>query len=236
MHHLVGEFLLDDHIGFLETFLDVALGELDMGGNIALLVGTLAKVGGGQVFMQKRGVIDHGLANVHHRRQDFVFHFDQVKSSFGNVLVHRRHGCDGVALVESLAAGQQVVAGHLGAAGGVRLVCAGHVLAGYHGFDARHGQRLAHVNRLDAGVGMGAAQHLAVQHSGGLIVTTVFGPPGHLVGAVGADGTGTHHVIFSVGKDDVLCHRVYLTRKFAPGWNWKNCTTADRFYERMADE
>ena len=78
MHHLVGELLLDDHVSSGESFVDIALGELNVSSDVALLVGPLAQIGGRQVFLDQRCVVGHGGADVHHRRQNFKVNLDQV--------------------------------------------------------------------------------------------------------------------------------------------------------------
>ena len=97
---------------------------------------------------------------------------------------------DGVALVEGLLGGQTVVAQELGvdhrAFAQVQHAPAGlrQVGGGGDGVDPGHGLGLAGVDALDAGMGVGAAQDLAVQHAGEIDVGSVLRPPGDLVGAV----------------------------------------------------
>jgi hypothetical protein len=60
---------------------------------------------------------------------------------------------------------------------------------------AGQGLGLAGVNGVDEGVGMGTAQDFAVQHSGQIYIGPEFGPAGHLVQTVVANGPGAHHFV-----------------------------------------
>ena len=100
-----------------------------------------------------------------------------------------------VTLVEDFGTGQQVVAGHLSATGGVRIVRSRHILAGNHGFYAGQGQCLADVNRLNDCMGVGAAKYLTVVHTGSLEIGAVLGSSGHLIGAVMANGASPHDFV-----------------------------------------
>ena len=73
---------------------------------------------------------------------------------------------------------------------------------GDHGFDAWQRFRLRGVDRLDAGVRMRAAQHLAPDHAGHVGVGGKRRASRDLVGAVGPDGTLADPLV--VG-DDVHC-------------------------------
>ena len=66
---------------------------------------------------------------------------------------------------------------------------------GCHGLDPRQGQRPAGVDSFDSGVGMGAAQQLAVQQSGRVNIGGIASPAQHFVWAVMADWTGAHHIV-----------------------------------------
>ena len=65
------------------------------------------------------------------------------------------------------------------------------------------GLGLAGVNRLDAGVGMGAAEHLSVQQSTHLEVSAILGSAGDLVGSVMTDGPGPNYVVIRVGQHNI---------------------------------
>ena len=64
---LVAELHLDYYVSRSETLVDVTLGVLDMGGDVALFVRALAQFGGGQVFVEQRCVVGHGLIDCHYR-------------------------------------------------------------------------------------------------------------------------------------------------------------------------
>ena len=119
------------------------------------------------------------------------------------------YGGDGVAFVESLAIRQDIVAEELvvdhralgqfgGPAGGLL-----NVGRGDHGADARVSGGPAGVNGLDAGMGVGATENLAVEEAGQVDVRAVVGFAGNLVGPVGAHRAGAYYIVFLIGKNDV---------------------------------
>ena len=61
--------------------------------------------------MQDGRAVDHRLAHVQHRRQDLVLDLDQVERVLGDVGVDGGDGGDGVADVEHLVGGQEVLLG-----------------------------------------------------------------------------------------------------------------------------
>ena len=63
---LVAKLHLDYYVSQSETLVDVTLGVLDVGGDVALFVRPLAQFGGGQVFVEQRCVIGHGLIDCHY--------------------------------------------------------------------------------------------------------------------------------------------------------------------------
>ena len=75
--------------------------------------------------------------------------------------------------------------------------------------------RLAGVDRLDAGVGVGAAEHLGVQHAGELHVVGVDGLAGDLAGALDAGDGLADVAVLALGSSSrvlrLLCHRSYLS-------------------------
>ena len=62
------------------------------------------------------------------------------------------------------------------------------------------------VQRLDAGVRMGAAQHLGMEQPGQLDVSAVLGPAGNLVDSVGTYGTFADDVVFNFGYHLIRGH------------------------------
>ena len=70
------EFALDNHIGLGKARFEVAHGVLIVGGDIALLARILAEGARGALFVEERGVVAHGLADIHDRLQDLVFDLD----------------------------------------------------------------------------------------------------------------------------------------------------------------
>ena len=136
--------------------------------------------------MEQRRVRPHRLARVHHRRQQLVIDLDQADRLGGDVRAARRDGRDRVAAVQDLVLGQDVVAqvAHVGLAqlsepgarGAVR-----HVGAGDDRVHPRQRRRLPGIDRLDARVRVGAAEHLAVQQPRQLDIRPVDCAPRYLI-------------------------------------------------------
>ena len=201
------ELALDHQVGLLEAFRHVAQGEAVVAGDVALGVRLLAQRGGGQAVVQLRRVFPHGLGGRQHRRQHFVFHLDEAHRLLGDVHVDGRHRGDGVAAVQRFFLRQHVVAEELQVHRALAQVFdpvgrLWEVAVRHHRLDAGQRLRLAGIDRLDARVGVGTAQHLAVQHARQAHVGAVYGPAGHLVGAVRAHRPGTDHFI-----SRCICHQ-----------------------------
>ena len=104
---------------------------------------------------------------------------------------------------ESSTVGQHVIAGVTHRL--VRVFHTGNrqLTSRNHRLDTGMGFGLAGVDGLDAGVGVGTAEHLPVQQSAHLEVTAVLGPAGDFVGPVRTDGPGANHVVIRVGQDNI---------------------------------
>ena len=101
----------------------------------------------------------------------------------------------GMAVIERLLA-RHGVAAHVAADGaGLHL---GEILARHHRLDARQPLGRRNVDRLDAGMGMRAAQNLADQHAGQEQVGAELGAPRHLVDAVVLDRRGADDLELAV--------------------------------------
>ena len=159
--------------------------------------------------MQNRRIGFHALNGGKHRLEDFVFNFDQLRRFFGNVSADRRHGGDGVPLVQSLSSGQdvhaqesKVVDGTLGQVnklhGSLRPVSGGD-----HRVDSRMGSRSAGVHGFNHRVGVGAAKDLSVEHSGQNRICPVFSASGYFVGAVMTNRVGSDSVKFFIREDRI---------------------------------
>ena len=174
--------------------------ELEMVDDVADLVRLLAQFRRFQVLVQDRRVVLHGVQHVDGGRQHLVVHLDQLQGLFRNVDVDGGHRGHGMPAVQHLVVRQRVVAQmlhvdrHLAEVGHAVLGL-GHVVRRHHRLDARQGLGLAGIDRADAGVGVRAAQHLAVQHAGQPHVGAVNRPPGHFVGAVRPHRTGSDDLI-----------------------------------------
>ena len=218
---LGAELPLNDNVGVLESLFDVAhleqemVGDVGAGSGIVVIpqaAGAHRGVGyGGQPLVQHGGIGLHGFQHVGHGVQNLVLDLDEIESLLGDVGAGGGYGGDGVTLVQRLVGGQTVVAEELGvdhgclglvadAPPGLRQVGGGHDTA-----NPLHGRGLAGVDGLDAGVGMGAAQHPgAMEQSRQADVGAIAGAPGDLFGAVLPDGPSAHDVEFLVGKHHVL--------------------------------
>ena len=212
-------FLLDDDVGLLEAFLHVAEAELELVGDVAARAvfalvqqpaGAQRRVGqAGQPLVDGGGAGLHGVVGVENGGENFVVHLDERQRLLGHVGVDGGHGGDGVALVQRLAPGQhvhaqeaQVLDGALGEVGetpgSFRPVGGGHDCA-----DAGIRLGLAGVDGLDDGVGVRAAQNLAVEQTGQALVGAVPRPSGDFFRAVGANWPFADHVKFFIGKYDI---------------------------------
>ena len=203
VHCLGGELPFHDDIGLPEPLLQVAPLKLNVAGDVTLS-SILAGAGpfnpepGGQVLMQQGRIGLHGLADVQDRRQHFVVDLDQVEGCFSHV------GIEGATaaiawpmystfwLARMLSAIIRALPLGLGKIDDP-VLDDGEVFEGAHRIHAGQGLGLAGVNGMDAGMGMGAAQDFAVQHAGQVDIGPEFGPAGHLVQTIVADGPGAHH-------------------------------------------
>ena len=101
---------------------------------------------------------------------DLVIHVNQRQRRLCDVGIVSGDGGDGVAAIQRLVGCQEVVAEELETVVVIaQLVPAqrrkGQVGSSHHGADAGQRLRLAGVNRLDARVGMGTAQHAPVEQA-----------------------------------------------------------------------
>ena len=159
--------------------------------------------------MKDGRALDHRLLDLDDMRQHLVIHLDRRERGVGGGVAGGRHGGDGVAVIERLAARHGVV-GHVAEvrrpladkgflAGDLR-----HVGGGHHRLDARDRLRLRGVDGADAGMGVRAAQHLADQLAGELEVRAELRAAGDLVHAVGTDRAGADDL--QVGSGSIGRH------------------------------
>ena len=121
--------------------------------------------------MQDRGILPHGVVHREDGLEHLVVHVDEVEGLLGDVRVRGRHGRHRVALVEHLLVRQVVLRHHPGIALGLYEIETllrndGKVHGGGNGLHAGQGLGLAGVDGANTGVGVGAAEDLAVQQSG----------------------------------------------------------------------
>ena len=174
---------LHHHIGIRQATVDIAERELDHLGDVSVA----ARLAGLVDVRATRG--RDRFVRIEVDRQLLVGDVDEIEGGDGGFLVDRRHRGHAVAHIADLVHAEWILVGRPGddAVGG------GHVPAGHHGVHTRKRLGAGGVDRDDPGVGMGAAQDLAVQHAGKLDVVGVarasagLGEPVHLAHAA-ADG------------------------------------------------
>ena len=129
-----------------------------------------------EVGADHRRVGVEGPVGVDHRREQLVLDLDQLEGVAGGVAVLGHHVGDLLALEADLVGGQHRlhVAGERRHPGQAHR---GQQLAGDHGPHLGVGLGGRHVERPDPGVGVGAAQHGAVEHAGQLDVVEVAALP-----------------------------------------------------------
>ena len=173
---------------------DVAHGEIEPLDHVAGLVGALDALGA-HMLVQDRGAGRHGGDRIDHVRQHLVLDLDQLERLLGDRLARRRDRRHRVAVIERLLA-RHGVAAHVAADGaGLHL---GEILPRHHRLDAGQPLGRRDVDRLDAGMGMRAAQDLADQHAGQEQVGSELGAPRHLVDAVVLDRRGADDLELAV--------------------------------------
>ena len=144
---------------------------------------------GDHVLVQQRRVRGHGLLHVHDVRQHLVADLDEVQRLLRGPLADGGHRGHRMALVEDLLARHHVaddvavVDQHLPGRHelGGEIV---EVVPGDHHLHAGQGAGTGGIDRLQPGVGVGAAQHLAHQHVRQVHVRSEARAAGHLVHAV----------------------------------------------------
>ena len=209
--HAEGELAVDDQISLGESGVDVANFVEHFGRNIAGLFGGRAVgFGGVEVLDDDRGVRLHRVPDLEDRVEHFVLDVDQLEGLGGDMRVGGRHGGDGVAVVVNLAAREHVGALEFKRKTG-RFAAAGELVArvgeGGAGNDCANtvqGLGAAGVDADDAGMGVRAAQDLAMQLAGQVDVGTVARFAGDLFEAVVANRPGSNDLVFLVVMLDGL--------------------------------
>ena len=167
---------------------------------------------GSQPLVEDGGVILHGVQDVGDSGQHLVLHVYQGQGFFGHVGVGGSNRGNGVPLVEGLAGGYDIVAQKPGVYHGpfAQVGCParrlGKVLRRYHCLHLGMGQGLADIYGLDASVGMGASENLAVEKPRQVNIRAILGAAGYLVRPVVADGPGAYHAVFFGGQHHVGSH------------------------------
>ena len=179
-------FALKHHVGLAESLFHVAQLVLDVAGDVALLSGVIPSAEalqlevGGQILVDDGSTGAHGFLEGQQGIQHFVVDVDEGQGLFGDMGAGRGDGGNRVALVESLLVGHHML-GHqpyvaLSLCQVDDLVLDyGEVPGSDNAKNAGEGLGPAGVDGAYAGMGVGAAKHLAVKHSGKLDVRSVLG-------------------------------------------------------------
>ena len=145
-------------------------------------------------LIEQRRAVCQCLGNGEDMRQNLVIDCDQAAGLIGDGLAGGSDRGDRMTGIERLVARHAVEADgadveHILAALNQCAFEIGEVSASDHGLDPRQGQRLAGIDRADAGVGMGRTQDRAVEHTGRAEIRAVERAAGNLLGSVRADRT-----------------------------------------------
>ena len=192
----VGAF--DNHVRVGEALGDITALKFDATCDVGFLGRfRLVRQAGGQCAWLDDGCISgHSGIQVQHRREQFVFHHDRVKTCFGRGQRRRRHCGNRMAVIGNSAARHDV-------AGEVREITrafaaddgfrcnAGKILTSNHRKHTRHEQRLAGIDALYVRVGMGTAEDAAEQHTRQGKVRAEAGATGDLIDPIRPDGART---------------------------------------------
>ena len=185
VHRLAGVAALDRDLGFLPALGEIALHEGDALGDIRRRGRFRIDALRIEVVVQDRRVLPHRVFDIDDVRQYLVLDLDQVKRLLGDPRFGRRDGRDRVALIEHLVARHAVA----------RQVAEVHrpladkrflgrdfrkIRRRDNGLDARQGQRLLRVDRLDPGMRVRAALDLGPDHAGHRHVGAEIGAPDDL--------------------------------------------------------
>ena len=163
---LVPVLRLDHRVAREELALDVAELEMDVLGDVPFA----------RLLVDLPFGVGECRFDVHHRWQRLVLDPDRLESFLRDQLAVGRDRRDRVPHVAGLLLAQRLLV--LGPRDDA--VVLGQILAGDDRVDPRHRERRGGVDRADAGVGVGAAQELRVEHAGQRDVVGVDRAPGHL--------------------------------------------------------
>ena len=185
---------LDDDLRRGEALRGVALGEVDALGDVRGLGRPRLDAVGAQVVVEDGRARLHRVLDVDHVRQHAVAHVDELERLARDRVGGRRHGRHGMAVVERLLArhdvARDVAQVHLHLAGrDDAVLLLAEIGRGDDRLHAGQRGRPRHVDRLDDGMGVRAAQDAAHELARHVPVGAEARAAGDLVGAVGAAGT-----------------------------------------------
>ena len=213
VNRLGGELPLDHHITRREPGRDVTVAEFVALGHVRGLVGCGIDPLRDQIFVQQRSPRRERGIERQHRLEDFVVDVDQRQCALRDVVGHGRPGRDRVTGVVDLVprphvVGQAAKVGRSLADEGILGRDIGEVGTAHHCLHTLELECAAGVDPQDARVSVRAAEHAAPQHARQRFVGPVVGAPGHLVHAIGANGTRSNPLELGVRPFVEIAHCV----------------------------
>ncbi len=219
--HLGSEFALNDEVGLTEGQVEVAAGEPVVGSDVRGLLGHLTghQRLGVALLAQEWSIVAHRVAHIEDGSEGLVPHLDLRERFFGDVGIDGGNGCDGVAAVEGLLAGQDVVERFLDVDGALTellhlVLGAREVLRRDYGEHAGVLLGFAGVDGEDARVSVRAAKDAAVNQARQMDVGAVLGAASYLLHAVRADRSGTDDFVLRLFDGG---HGLFRLLEFARG-------------------
>ena len=113
MHRLGVKLPLNDNVSFSEAFSHVPKAMAKALDHVTDLTIPLPQLFGSEAAVEQRRLRLGRLRGRKHRRQHLVVHLDQRCGLFGDVWAGRSDGGDGVALVQRLIAGEDIISEEL---------------------------------------------------------------------------------------------------------------------------
>ena len=155
------------HLGIPKALRHITQRESEVVRNVAVLIGLLPQLRGRHGLVQERRFLFHGIQDMHDWGEHLILHLNQAHGFFSEVGAGGRDRRHGVALVEHLLTCDDVVAQEFDVHRHLTEVRHA-ILSRWESLRRDHSlhtwQRLSFggIDRFDPGMGMRAAQHLAV--------------------------------------------------------------------------
>ena len=204
----VGSF--DNDVGLLKRGIGLTHLRRDQGRQVGGLLGLSVRE---TILMEDGRPFGKGGVKIGHRGQHIIANHDGCSGLGRQLRGCRRHGCDRLCVKQHFALGhhhgRQVPEGNSPLPAAQHPVAGlGQIVPGHDRQNTGHGQCLAAVNLLNTGMGVGAAQDMAVDLVLHIQVGAIARPPRHLVQAIGSNGPGTHHLKFLLRVHDTAPSRI----------------------------